>query len=47
MEQVKPCPSEAAYQRHRRRRELACDGCLVAHAEYERTRWQRMQGRAA
>lgn len=46
-ERVTPCPSEAAYRRHKRNGEDACDGCLAAHAEYERTRWQRTRGQAA
>lgn len=47
-DQVTPCPSEAAYRRHRRNGEPTEDcGCLAAHAEYERTRWQRARGVAA
>lgn len=34
---AQPCGTEAAYQRHRRHREDACDACLKAHAEHRRT----------
>ena len=47
VELVTPCPSEAAYRRHRRNGEDACDACLAAHADYERTRWQRSREQAA
>lgn len=38
---VVACPSEAAYQRARRRRREPCPGCRRAHAEYEYTRARR------
>lgn len=28
---LKPCGTEAAYQRHLRNKEIACDDCLAAH----------------
>ena len=31
-----PCPSEAAYQRHRYHRQQPCDGCRAAHAAWMR-----------
>lgn len=35
------CGTEAGYDRHRRRGELACDRCLAAHAASRRARYQR------
>lgn len=34
---LKPCGSNAAYERHVRHHEPACDQCLDAHAEYMHT----------
>lgn len=31
--ELKPCGTNAAYARHIRNHEIACDACLVAHAE--------------
>lgn len=31
---MKPCGTEAAYRRHRRRGEPACQPCRQAHAAY-------------
>ena len=31
-----PCPSDAAYWRHRARKEEPCPGCLAAHSAYVR-----------
>lgn len=45
--ELRPCGTEAAYRRHLRRRELACETCLRAHAEYEQARWTAARGVAA
>jgi hypothetical protein len=42
---LKPCPSEAAYRRHRRRGEEACDSCKRAHADYVYA-WKRANRKA-
>ncbi len=36
-----PCGTQAAYQRHQRRGEIACDPCLQAAARYRRITYQR------
>jgi len=35
---MKPCGTEAAYRRHKYRREPACNPCLDAHRRYNRLR---------
>lgn len=36
MTELKPCGTTAAYQRHRKRKETACDDCKAAVAAYNR-----------
>lgn len=36
MTELKPCGTTAAYQRHRKRKETACDECKAAVAAYNR-----------
>lgn len=38
---VKPCGTEAAFARHRRKGETPCDPCVDAHARYEKQRRNR------
>ena len=33
---VQPCGTEAAYRRHKRKKEYSCDECLAAHVDYNR-----------
>lgn len=39
---LKPCGTNAAYNRHIRKGELACDPCLAAHAA-EQKRWSKKE----
>ena len=46
--QLSSCGTEAAYRRHRRNREIACEACRKAHATYEAERyWARKVVQAA
>lgn len=40
-----PCPSNAAYHRHRQEGQEACAGCREAHAAYVRARKAENRGR--